>query len=111
MIKWLIKSQNEFRVETMSDVEAFHKDLQEKASNEGYTLSSFSWVEKEIKEKGEVVDTYYQVKCTFIFNAIKDPENPFTKVEYPIYEQTTSLPADSGDPEVFEDDTTKEEWF
>ena len=57
MIKWLIKSQNEFRLETMSDVEEFHKEMQKKAADEGYTLSSFSWMEKEVKEKGEVVDT------------------------------------------------------
>lgn len=103
MIKWLIKSQNEFRLETMSDVEEFHKEMQRKAADEGYTLSSFSWMEKEVKEKGEVVDTYYQVKTTFIFNTLKDPENPFTKVEYPSYE-ICSMPADSGDPEVFEEE-------
>lgn len=83
MIKWLIKSQNEYRLETMTDVEEFHKQLQKQAADEGYTLSSFSWAEKIVKEKGEVVDTYYQVKCAFVFNTLKEPENPFTKAEYP----------------------------
>lgn len=104
MIKWLIKSQNEYRLETMSDVEQFHKEMQAKAADEGYTLSSFSWVEREVKEKGEVVDTYYQVKTTFIFNTLKDPENPFSKVEYPNFSEYSMLPSDSGDEEVFEED-------
>ena len=83
MIKWLIKSQNEYRIETMSDVEEFHKQMQKEAAENGYTLSNFSWAEKEVKEKGEIVDTYYQVKVTFVFNVLKEPENPFTKVVYP----------------------------
>ena len=82
MIKWLIKSQNEFRLETMSDVEEFHKELQKEAENGGYTLTNFSWAEKAIKEKGEIVENYFQVKATFVFNTLKEPENPFTKVEY-----------------------------
>lgn len=83
MIKFLIKSTNEFRVETMSEVEEFHKYLQEKARDEGYTLTNFAWAERTIKEKGEVVDTYYSVKATFVFNTLKEPENPFCSVEFP----------------------------
>lgn len=83
MIKWLIKSQNEYRLETMTDVEEFHKELQKEAENGGYTLTNFSWAEKAVKEKGEIVETYFQVKATFVFNTLKDPENPFSKVEYP----------------------------
>lgn len=101
MIKWLIKSQNEFRLETMSDVEEFHKEMQRKAADEGYTLSSFSWTEKEVKEKQEVVDTYYQVKTTFIFNTLKDPENPFTKVEYPSYTTVYVSSKDNSEQEDF----------
>lgn len=100
MIKWLIKSQNEFRIETMEDVEKFHKDMQNKAEDEGYTLSSFSWSEKEVKDHGEIVDTYYQVKVTFIFNVLKDPDNPFSDVEYPNYtSEEPTMAFDSGDQE------------
>ena len=82
MITWLIKSTNEFRVETMSDVEEFHQKLQDKAADGGFTLTSFSWAEKFVKEKGEVVDSYFSVKCTFQFNELKEPEKPFTDVDY-----------------------------
>ena len=82
MIKYLIKSVNEFRIETMSEIEEFHKQLQSKAENEGFTLGSFSWTEKTTKEKGEVIETYYQVKAQFIFNTLRDPERPLKSIEF-----------------------------
>lgn len=82
MITWLIKSTNEYRVDTIEEVEDFHKKLQDKARDEGYTLASFSWTEKVAKCDGEEF-TYYQVKCSFVFNTLKEPENPFLSVEYP----------------------------
>lgn len=82
MIKYLIKSVNEFRIETMDDVEEFHKQLQAKAEDEGFTLGSFAWSEKTVKEKGDVVDTYYQVKAQFVFNILRDPEYPLKDIEF-----------------------------
>lgn len=82
-VHWVIKNQTEYRVDSMPEVEDFHKQLQQKAIDEGYTLTNFAWNERAVKEKGEVVDTYYQVKATFVFNALKDPENPFFNVEFP----------------------------
>lgn len=87
MIKWLIKSQNEFRLETMSDVEEFHKEMQRKAADEGYTLSSFSWIKREKKQGGEIVDEWYIVKVAFVFNDAKEPENQFSKVDYPSWNE------------------------
>lgn len=86
MIKWLLKSTNEFRIETMSDVEDFHQEMQDMAANEGFNLASFSWVKKEKKQGGEIVDEYFVVKVSFTFNDAKDPENQFSRVEYPTYE-------------------------
>nr|DAU16624.1 MAG TPA: hypothetical protein [Caudoviricetes sp.] len=100
MITWLIKSQNEYRVDTMVEVEEFHKYLQDKAADEGYTLSSFSWTEKQVRTKEEEY-SYFQVKTTFTFNVLKDPENPFFKVEFPKVEIAT--------PEA-EDNEVDEEW-
>lgn len=82
MITWLIKSTNEFRVETMSDVEEFHQKLQDKAADGGFTLTSFSWSAKEKKQGGEVIDEWFIVKVTFVFNDAKEPEQPFNSVEY-----------------------------
>lgn len=82
--RFLIKSTSEYRLETLEEVEAFHKELQKQAVSGGYTLSAFSWTEKYIKSKGEIVDSYFHVKCTFIFNELKNPENHFFSVDFPM---------------------------
>lgn len=87
MISYLIKSTNEFRLDTIQEVEEFHSFLQEKSSKEGYVLTSFSWTEKQVHTKEEEY-SYFQVKATFTFNVLKDPENPFFKVEFPKVEVT-----------------------
>ena len=83
MITWVLKNTAEYRVDTMAEVEDFHKKLQTLAADDGYTLSSFSWTKKEIKSQGEVVDEYFIVKVQNVFNDAKEPENPFLKVEFP----------------------------
>lgn len=82
-VHWVLKNVTEYRVDSMPEVEDFHKKLQKQAAENGYTLTAFSWTERAVKEKGEVVDTYYVVKATFVFNTAKEPENPFFKVEFP----------------------------
>lgn len=82
MVKFLIKSSNEVRLESKLDVQTFQENLQQEANDGGYVLSNFAWVEKEVKEKGEVVDTYYQVKYTFTFNDLRDPETPYNSIDY-----------------------------
>ena len=83
MIKYLISSTNEVRLETMDDVEQFHKQMQDKAAEIGCLLASFSWVEKENKKTEEI---YYQVKFKFVFNKLADPEIPYDDIEYKMRE-------------------------
>lgn len=81
MIKYLISSVNEVRLEDMHDVEAFHEELQQKAKGMGCTLANFSWAEKEDK-KLEI--TYYQVKYKFTFGTLKTPEAYLNDIDYQI---------------------------
>lgn len=74
MIKSLIKSTNEVRLENEEDADNFHKEVQEQAEEIGCILSSFTKNLKQKKSKGEIVEEYYQVKYTFVFNDLKDPE-------------------------------------
>ena len=83
MITWVLKNTTEYRVDTMSDVEEFHKKLQEEANENGYNLTGFSWTKKEVIASGEVVDEYFVVKAVNVFNEAKEPENPFLNVEFP----------------------------
>jgi hypothetical protein len=82
MIKSLIKATNEIRVETESDADLFHKELQEKAEEIGCTLSTFTKTLRQKKSKGEVIEEYYQIKYTYVFNDIKDPETYLKNIEY-----------------------------
>lgn len=82
MIPWLIKATNEFRLETLEEVEKFHKQLQKEATQYGITLSSFSWKEVEKKSKQEVIDSWFIVKYTFIFNNSKEPDKLFNIIKY-----------------------------
>lgn len=83
MIKYLISATNEIRLETMDDVEAFHKEIQNEAEELGCTLATFSWTEKENKKLEEV---YYQVKYKFIFNKLADPTRALNHIDYIQYE-------------------------
>lgn len=85
MIKYLIKSTNEVRLDTMEEVEEFHKQLQVEAEENDYTLSTFSWAEKSAKVDGEV-EIFYQVKYSFVFNVLKAPERAIKSVKYDFYD-------------------------
>lgn len=84
MIKYLISSTNEIRLETMDDVEEFHKKIQSEADDMGCTLASFSWTEKENKKLEEI---YFQVKYKFVFNKLADPTRPLNHIDYIQYDE------------------------
>lgn len=83
MIKYLISSVNEVRLDSMDDVELFHKQMQDKAAEMNCLLASFSWVEKESKKLEEI---YYQVKFKFVFNKLADPDVPYDDIDYKMRE-------------------------
>lgn len=81
MVKYLLKITEEYRLESMEDVKALQEEFK---ANPQYTLASYSWVEKPIKEGGEVIDAFYQVKATKVFQEIKDPTRLTKNVVYNI---------------------------
>lgn len=82
MIKYLIKSTNEIRVETKDEADELHKKMTKEAEERDFTLSAWSETKKEKKSKGEVIEEWYIVKYTFIFNDAKDPERALKTIEY-----------------------------
>lgn len=85
-VKYLLKTTEVYRLETMSDVEGFHKWLQKDADDQGYQLIGFSWKEKFRSSKGEVVDEWYVVSATKVFEDEKEPDLPLRTVSYETYE-------------------------
>lgn len=101
MRHFVIKNTTEYRVETIEDVVKFREELQEKAQKDGYSLSAFSYAEKLVKEKGEIVDSYFSVKATFTVNDIKEPTIPIFDVDMP-YDAESMV--GSNDEDESEDD-------
>lgn len=83
MVKWLLKSSNQVRLECKEDVDKLENMLRQEAQEHGYNLTSFKYSEKEEKEQGEVVGIYYVVDYTFKFaGSAKDPEQPYLSIDY-----------------------------
>lgn len=82
MLKSLIKATNEVRVETEEEADQFHKELQQEAEKIGCILSTFTKTLRQKKSKGEVIDEYYQIKYTYVFNDIKEPYSYLKNIEY-----------------------------
>ena len=82
MVHFLIKNTAEYRIETIEDVKKFHQELLEQAEADGYFLTNFSWTEKFIKESKEIIGSYFQVKATFQFNDLKEPDKAWSEVAF-----------------------------
>lgn len=81
--KFLLKTTEEYWLSDLVTVESFHKELQQDAFDQGYQLTAFSYTEKPIKEGKEVVDSYFIVKATKVFDDAKEPEGtPMETVKY-----------------------------
>lgn len=81
--KFLLKTTEEYWLSDLVTVESFHKELQQDAIDQGYQLTAFAYTEKPIKESKEVVDSYFIVKATKVFDDAKEPEGiPMETVNY-----------------------------
>ncbi len=86
MLKALIKSTNEVRLETIEDVKTYQEMMRKEANDNNFQLATYSWTEKYTKSGGEIVETYYQVKYTFVFNDLKSPETYLNSIKYNMVE-------------------------
>lgn len=69
-MEYLVSTTEVYRV----DDEASATSLIEKAKHDSmYELVKYSSVKKEKKQKGEIIDEWYQVSLTKKFNDEKDP--------------------------------------
>lgn len=71
-MRYLICTTEVYRVDTMDQVEELRAEVED---DPHYGVSSFSYKSKCKKEKGEVVDEWYQVSVKKIFNDEKDPDS------------------------------------
>lgn len=74
-MKYLINSTDVYRVATVEDAERLHEELK---NDNNFTLASFGYKTKYIKQKGEIIDEYQLVTAKKIFNEEKEP---YTTIE------------------------------
>ena len=71
-MKYLVSVVETYRVDNETEAAAA---IEEAKKDSTYTLSKYTSEHKEVKAKGEIVDEYYKVTLTKLFNNIKEPEN------------------------------------
>ena len=69
-MRYLISATDVYRVKTVEDVEKLHEELKKDSH---FTLASFSYKTKYLKQKGEIVDEWQLVTVKKVFNDEKEP--------------------------------------
>lgn len=72
MSKYLISTVETYRVDTESEAT---KAIEEAKNDTSYILGKYTSEHKERKSKGEVIDEYWKLSLTKIFNDIKEPDS------------------------------------
>lgn len=74
MAKYLVSTTETYRVDTEREsAEA----IEEAKKDTTYVLGKYTNEHKERKSKGEVVDEYWKLTLTKMFNDIKEPNNVY----------------------------------
>ena len=69
-MKYLINTVETYRVATVEDVETLHEQLKQDSR---FTIVSFSYKTKQVKQKGDIIDEYQLVSVKKLFNDEKEP--------------------------------------
>ena len=72
MSKYLVSTTETYRVDT--EIEAT-KAIEEAKQDGSYVLGKYTSEHKERKSKGEVIDEYWKLTLTKLFNDIKEPDS------------------------------------
>lgn len=80
MSKYLVSTTETYRVDTESEAT---KAIEEAKQDGSYVLGKYTSEHKERKSKGEVIDEYWKLTLTKLFNDIKEADTPVT-VSYEI---------------------------
>lgn len=78
-MKFLLKTQEVYRFDSDAEATAF---IEEEKENPLWIIKKSNVELKEIKSKGEVIDSYYKVTIDKIFNNEKEPEIRSIKLQY-----------------------------
>lgn len=82
MIKYLIKSTNEIRVESEEDANELHRFYEKFAHDNDYILNSWTQTLRTKKSGGEIVESWFICKVVLVFNDAKAPNIPLDTIEF-----------------------------
>ena len=71
MSKYLVSTVETYRVDTEAEAT---KAIEEAKNDSSYVLGKYTSEHKERKSKGEVVDEYWKLSLTKLFNDIKEAD-------------------------------------
>lgn len=71
MAKYLVNVTETYRVDTENEAT---KAIEEAKTSDTYILGKYTSEHKERKAKGEVIDEYWKLTLTKLFNDIKEPD-------------------------------------
>lgn len=97
MIRYLLKTTEEYRLESLDDVVNFRTWLYRDAAAQNYAINSFGCVEKPIKEGKDIIDSYYVVKVQKKFEDEKDPMRYNTDITYSGVESEVGVDGNKGE--------------
>ena len=80
MSKYLVSTTETYRVDTENEAT---KAIEEAKQDGSYVLGKYTSEHKERKSKGEVIDEYWKLTLTKVFNDIKEADTPVT-VKYEV---------------------------
>ena len=75
MSKYLVSTVETYRVDTEAEAA---KAIEEAKNNGSYVLGKYTSEHKERKSKGEVIDEYWKLSLTKLFNDIKEADTLVT---------------------------------
>jgi hypothetical protein len=78
MSRYLISTQETYRVDTEAEAQQL---INEAKAESKYVLSKYSTTQKDVKQKGQIVETYYKTVLTKVFDSEKEPVGN-TKISY-----------------------------
>ena len=77
-MRYLTNVVETYRIGTVAEVQSFHEELK---NNPQFTLASFGYKTKQIKEKKEVMEEYQLVTVKKLFNDEREPDSSI-EIEY-----------------------------
>ena len=80
MSKYLVSTVETYRVDTEAEAT---RVIEEAKNDDAYVLGKYTSEHKTRKLKGEVVDEYWKLSLTKLFNDIKEPES-IVNIDYEV---------------------------